>query len=58
MFPTSYLLCSRLPEGVAYVLADLTAHGLSPESWARRVAEAAAQYGAGRVVAEKTRAAT
>ena len=34
-------------------LADLTAHGLSPEAWARRVAEAAAQYGASRVVAEK-----
>jgi phage terminase large subunit-like protein len=31
----------------------LTAHGLSPEAWARRVADAAAQYGAGLIVAEK-----
>jgi len=47
------LVCGRDEEGVAWVLADLTAHGLSPEAWARRVAEAAAQYGASRVVAEK-----
>ena len=47
------LVCGRDEEGVAYVLADLTAKGLSPEAWARRVAEAAAQYGASRVVAEK-----
>ena len=40
-------------DGTAWVLADLTAHGLSPEAWSRRVAEAAALYGASRVVAEK-----
>ena len=40
-------------DGVAHVLADLTAPGLSPEAWARRVADAAAQFGASRVVAEK-----
>lgn len=40
-------------DGVAWVLADLTARGLSPEAWARRVAEAAGMYGVGRVVAEK-----
>jgi phage terminase large subunit-like protein len=47
------VVCGKDEEGIAYVLADLTAHGLSPEAWARRVAEAAAQYGAGLVVAEK-----
>ena len=40
-------------DGIAWVLADLTAQGLSPEAWARRVADAAALYGAGKVVAEK-----
>jgi phage terminase large subunit-like protein len=40
-------------DGVAHVLADLTAAGLSPEAWARRVADAAALYGASRIVAEK-----
>jgi phage terminase large subunit-like protein len=47
------VVCGMDSGGVAYVLADLTANGLSPEAWARRVAEAAAQYGASRVVAEK-----
>jgi len=47
------VVCGKDEAGIAWVLADLTAHGLSPEAWARRVAEAAAQYGAGRVVAEK-----
>lgn len=47
------VVCGIDEDGIAYVLADLTAHGLSPESWARRVADAAAQYGASRVVAEK-----
>jgi phage terminase large subunit-like protein len=35
------------------VVADLTAAGLSPEAWARRVVDAARLYDAGRVVAEK-----
>jgi phage terminase large subunit-like protein len=47
------VVCGMDAGGVAHVLADLTANGLSPEAWARRVAEAAAQYGASRVVAEK-----
>ena len=47
------VVCGMDADGVAWVLADLTAHSLSPEAWARRVAEAAAQYGASRIVAEK-----
>jgi phage terminase large subunit-like protein len=47
------VICGMDEDGIAYVLADLTAHGLSPEAWARRVADAAEQYGASRVVAEK-----
>jgi phage terminase large subunit-like protein len=47
------VVCGRARDGIVYVLADLTAAGLSPEAWARRVAEAAAQYGASRIVAEK-----
>jgi phage terminase large subunit-like protein len=47
------VVCGKDEEGVCWVLADLTARGLSPEAWARRVAEAAAQYGVSRIVAEK-----
>ena len=47
------VICAMDEDGVAYVLADLTAAGLSPEAWARRVAGAAADYGASRVIAEK-----
>jgi phage terminase large subunit-like protein len=47
------VVCGKDEDGIAWVLADLTAAGLSPEAWARRVAEAASQYGAGKVVAEK-----
>jgi phage terminase large subunit-like protein len=47
------VICGMDKDGVAHVLADLTARGLSPEAWARRVADAARQYGASRVVAEK-----
>jgi phage terminase large subunit-like protein len=47
------IVCARDEEGTAWVIADLTAAGLSPEAWATRVAEAAAQYGAGKIVAEK-----
>jgi phage terminase large subunit-like protein len=47
------VVCGKDADGIAYVLADLTASGLSPEAWARRVADTAALYGAGRVVAEK-----
>jgi phage terminase large subunit-like protein len=47
------VVCAMDEDGVAWVLADLTAQGLSPEAWSRRVADAAAQYGASRIVAEK-----
>jgi phage terminase large subunit-like protein len=47
------IVCGMDEAGVAWVLADLTASGLSPEAWARRVADAAACYGALKVVAEK-----
>jgi phage terminase large subunit-like protein len=47
------VVCGKDEDGIARVLADLTAQGLSPEAWARRVAEAAAQYSAVLVVAEK-----
>jgi phage terminase large subunit-like protein len=53
------LVCGQDEDGVAYVLADLTAQGLSPEAWARRVADAADEWGhlytgvPAKVVAEK-----
>jgi phage terminase large subunit-like protein len=47
------VVCGKDKDGIAWVLADLTAKGLTPERWARRVADAAAQYGASRIVAEK-----
>ncbi|MFN3389311.1 MAG: hypothetical protein ACK40O_10290, partial [Allosphingosinicella sp.] len=47
------VVCGLDANGTAWVLADLSAGGLSPEAWARRVAAAAAQYGVGRIVAEK-----
>ena len=39
-------------DGKAYVLADCSLEKASPETWARRVADAAARFGADRVVAE------
>ena len=47
------VVCAMDGDGIVHVLADLTAHGLSPEAWARRVADAAGQYDAGCVVAEQ-----
>ena len=47
------VVCGLDREGIAWVLADLTAQGLSPEAWARRVAGAAEHWGASRIVAEK-----
>ena len=47
------IVCALDEEGTAWVLADLTAHGLSPEAWASRVAETATLYGATLIVAEK-----
>lgn len=39
-------------DGIGYVLADRSARGLSPNGWARRVAEAVETHGADGVVAE------
>jgi phage terminase large subunit-like protein len=47
------VVCGLGADGVAYVLADCSAAGLSPEGWARRVAQAAEAWRAHRVVAEK-----
>ena len=47
------VVCGKDEDGIAWVLADLTASGLTPEAWARRVADAADQFGASRIVAEK-----
>jgi phage terminase large subunit-like protein len=47
------VVCALDEERIAAVVADLTASGLSPEAWARRVVDAADLYGASRVVAEK-----
>ena len=40
-------------DGIAYVLEDASVAGLSPDGWARAVAECAARHDADRVVAEK-----
>jgi phage terminase large subunit-like protein len=47
------VVCALDADGVGHVLADRSAGGLSPESWARAVAAAAEAHGADRVVAEK-----
>ncbi len=47
------VVCGLGADGVAYVLADRSVAGKSPEGWARVVAGAAAEWGADRVVAEK-----
>ena len=47
------VVCGLDGGGVAHVLADCSAEGLSPEGWARAVAEAAELWSADRVVAEK-----
>ena len=47
------VVCGLGADGTGYVLADLSAAGLSPEGWARRVAAAAEAWGAHRVIAEK-----
>jgi phage terminase large subunit-like protein len=45
-------VCGLGADGVIYVLADLSAAGLSPDGWARAVRAAAAAWGADRVIAE------
>jgi len=47
------VVCGRDEAGLGYVLADLSVGGLSPDGWARKVAAAAAAWGADLVVAEK-----
>jgi phage terminase large subunit-like protein len=45
-------VCGLGADGIVYVLADLSAAGLSPDGWARAVRAAAAAWGADRVIAE------
>ncbi len=45
--------CGVDAEGVGFVLEDASVAGLSPEGWARAVADCAARHRADRVVAEK-----
>jgi len=47
------IVCGLANDGNAYVLADLSASGLSPDGWARKVAAAWEAWGADLVVAEK-----
>jgi phage terminase large subunit-like protein len=46
------VVCATDEAGIGYVLADLSAAGLSPDGWANKVAAAAEEWGAHRVVAE------
>ena len=46
------MVCGTLDDGRAAVLADLSASGLRPRDWARRVAAGAAAWAADRVIAE------
>ena len=47
------IVCGLAVDGNGYVLADMSASGLSPDGWARKVSAAAAAWGADLVVAEK-----
>jgi phage terminase large subunit-like protein len=46
------VVCGLGGDGIGYVLADLSAGGLSPDGWARKVSAAVAGWSADRVVAE------
>lgn len=46
------VVCGRVADGRLLVLADLSARGLSPAGWAKKVAEAAAVWAADRIVVE------
>jgi phage terminase large subunit-like protein len=46
------IVCGRLSDGRAAVLADCTAGGLRPQGWAQRVVSAARAWDADRVIAE------
>lgn len=47
------VVCATARDGHAYVLADCSVSGASPEGWARAVADAALAFDADRVVAER-----
>ena len=47
------VVCALDAKGLAYVLADASVSGRSPESWAQAVARAAAMHGADRIIVEK-----
>jgi phage terminase large subunit-like protein len=47
------VVCSLGMDGIAYVLADCSQGGLSPNGWARKALAAAEAWGAQRIVAEK-----
>lgn len=47
------VVCGLARNGVAWVLADASVEGLSPEGWAQAVARAASAWEADRVIAEK-----
>ncbi len=51
-------VCGVTADGIAWVLADCSAAGLSPDGWARKVAAAAQAWGAHRVVAERNNGGT
>ena len=46
------VVCGRSEDGRGFVLADASVRGLSPNGWARKVADAAEAWDADRVVAE------
>ena len=52
------VVCGLGRDGILHVLADVSAGGLSPEGWARRVAAAAETWAADRVIAEKNNGGT
>jgi phage terminase large subunit-like protein len=52
------VVCGLGEDGRAYVLADCSVGGASPEGWALRVARAAEAWGAHRVIAEKNNGGT
>ena len=47
------VVCALGADGIAYVLADCSDGGLTPNAWARKASGAAAAWGAQRIVAEK-----
>ncbi|MEG3163781.1 terminase family protein [Sphingomonas sp. PB2P19] len=47
------VVVARGADDLAYVLEDASVSGLSPEGWARAVADCVARHGADRVIAEK-----